>query len=369
MRRWPPTGKPPRHCRDSNKDTRMKVSASIELVMQLAGQEAIAGKFKEIQPEHLCMALLKLSELPVVDVDRIASGSSAAKELAAEVAAVREALQGRSIDTTRTRRQLRDRLGSGGSPYDGGPMHRSPPSRQLFDAADRLADDARSDALAARHLLEALLAEPTAAIAKVLGEAAGARPEPARITKTPLLDEHGRDLTQLAAAGQLACPPGREAESKSVAHLLAQPNCCCVLLVGCDKDVMESVAATLAHMAIAGTPKGLRAKRIIDVGAVQPQGSNANETTRLLDAVLAEAASVPDVIVLVPPIETVKTPASLDAWPARLKMALARGRIQCLCRVSEHAYQSRMAKDPQWRRIAKAMWVRAERSVELPDEL
>ena len=55
----------------------MKVSASVEMVMQLAGQEAIAAEFKEIEPEHLLAALLKFSELPTEEMDKIAPGSTA----------------------------------------------------------------------------------------------------------------------------------------------------------------------------------------------------------------------------------------------------------------------------------------------------
>ena len=107
----------------------MKVSASIELVVQLAGQEAIAGRHKEIEPEHVCLALLKLAELPVEEADKIAPGSSAARELAAEVGAVREELQVRGVDTTEIRRRLRRTLGRGRNAYEGGPMHRSPAGR------------------------------------------------------------------------------------------------------------------------------------------------------------------------------------------------------------------------------------------------
>ena len=37
----------------------MKVSASIEFVMQLAGQEAIAGEYEKITPDHLMLGILK----------------------------------------------------------------------------------------------------------------------------------------------------------------------------------------------------------------------------------------------------------------------------------------------------------------------
>ena len=48
----------------------MKIAASIELVMQLAAQEATSGRFKEIEPPHIVAAILKFAELPGGEVER-----------------------------------------------------------------------------------------------------------------------------------------------------------------------------------------------------------------------------------------------------------------------------------------------------------
>lgn len=109
----------------------MKVSASIELSWQLAGREAIAGEFGQIEPEHFFAAVLKLAELPVEDVGNFAPGANVARELAAEVNTIRQELESRSIDSIRVRRALRARLGKGGAPYDGGENHRSQASKDL----------------------------------------------------------------------------------------------------------------------------------------------------------------------------------------------------------------------------------------------
>ena len=98
----------------------MRVSASVELVWQLAAREAVAGEFGEIEPEHFMMALLKFAELPVEQVENIAAGAEAAKDLALEVGTVRERLESLSVETTKARRKLRGRVGRGKSPYEGG---------------------------------------------------------------------------------------------------------------------------------------------------------------------------------------------------------------------------------------------------------
>ena len=59
----------------------MKVSASTELVWQLAGQEAMVRQFEKIEPEHFCIALLKFSEIPVEEVEKIAPGAEVARAM------------------------------------------------------------------------------------------------------------------------------------------------------------------------------------------------------------------------------------------------------------------------------------------------
>ena len=77
-------------------------------------------------------------------------------------------------------------------------------------AAAKLADEAGGDALMAKHVLDALLATPTPAMAKALGEAVGPKAvRKPKGSKTPLLDESGVDLTAMAAEGKLSPPSGR----------------------------------------------------------------------------------------------------------------------------------------------------------------
>ncbi|MCP4897997.1 MAG: hypothetical protein GY906_13575, partial [bacterium] len=145
----------------------MRVSASIQLVWQMAGREAAAGQFEEITPEQFCLALLKFSELPVDEVGEIGLDANAARELASEVRALRRELEGRSVDSTTIRRALRRTLGSGGRPFEGGELHRSQASRDLFDATARRIDDAGGDTLEPIHLFSELMEQPTEVIAEL----------------------------------------------------------------------------------------------------------------------------------------------------------------------------------------------------------
>jgi ATP-dependent Clp protease ATP-binding subunit ClpC len=315
------------------------------------------------------MALLKFSELPVEEVNKIAPGSEAARDLAVEVHAIREELTGRSVDSTRARRRLREQLGKGDGPPEDRQMHRSPASRELFDAAAKLADDSSSEVFAARHLLQAMLASPTPAMAHVLAEAPASPAKPAEHAKTPLLDKHGRDLTRLAASGQLPRPSGRDVECRSLAQVLAQPNCRGVWLVTDGQEVAESVVAGLAYLAIGSSGGDLKGKRIIDLTGIALKGGQAKEGIQLLEQFLAEVAAMAEAILFVPPVESQGSGRSAATWTELLKTAVPKGKFRFLCRVSPATYQERLAKDPQWKRLAKAMWIRGERTDVLPDEL
>ena len=346
----------------------MRVSASIELLMQMAAQEAIAGEFGEIAPEHLLMALLKLSELPVQEVGKIAPGAEVVRQLAVEVDALRNELAGRSIDSTDARRRLRGVLGNGGQHYEDGPMHRSPACREIFDEAAKLADEVDSETLEAIHLLRAVLASPTPAVKQVLGGALG--PKVPKPTETPLLNEHGKDLTRLATEGELREVSGRQAECRVLIEVLGQKKSRGILLVSESNGAARSVVEAVAHV-IAGRdcPPELKGRRVIDINPQRSAGKKATETMDLVTRQLAEAAKAPEVILVVPAIEDDTEGEKDSRWPEQLKTALSRGGLRCICQVAPSAYRTQMEKDRQWRRFATTVWVHDQASNEIPTEL
>lgn len=346
----------------------MKVSATIELVWQIAGQEAIAGSFKEIEPDHFCLALLKFSELPVEEVGRVANGAEVARELAVEVDAVREEIEGRTIDSKATRRALRTLIGKGDSDYDGGRMHRSQASRGLFDAASKLADDAGADTLLARHLIETLLASPTRAMAEVLGESIHRRK--AKPSKTPLLDQCGRDLTALAKEGSLATDFERSAETKALLQILSQNNRRNVFLVEESDEAIRTVIESAAHVLVSGdAPVALKGKRLIDVSSVGFSNEEIEDSFLELEKAMGEASAAGDVILFGPAVDATsgsdQAPASLE-W---LRSAFSRSCMPHICRVAPPVYQQWIAKNRLWRDLAQGMWLHNEKHDGLPDEL
>jgi ATP-dependent Clp protease ATP-binding subunit ClpA len=346
----------------------MKISMSTELVWQIAAREAAAGEFKEIEPEHFLLALLKFSELPVEEVGKIAAGTEAAGELTAELNATRETLINRSIESKPFRRQLRTLLGKGGYPYDSGKMHRSKISRELFNTAARLATDVGKDVLTTEHLLEAIFVSPPSAIVRVLGDDLGQ--SEIRPSKTPLLDEYGRDLTKEAVTGELPVVSGRKAESNALIRALTQVDPRCVFLISNnDADARSVVLAAAGVIGAEGTPSNIKSKRIVDVTGVKSASGYEPEIIDRLERIFAESANETSVILYLPAIEDTKGTISDSDWLKRLKLMLGKEAVQCICRLAPAVHQKWIVKDSEWRRLAEAMWVYEEARREVPAEI
>jgi len=346
----------------------MKLTASIDLVWQLAAREAIAAEFKEIEPEHVFAAVLKFSELPANDLEKLGAGAEAVKVLTADVNAVREALGERAIDSTCARRGLRAQLGKGDSPFPGGTIHRSQASRELFDAAAKLAADAGSETLTAKHLLDAILVSPSSKMAQVLGGSVVLKmPKP---TKTPLLDAVGRDLTGLAAEGTLVAAADRQAECKALLQTLSQEARKSVFLVAESDDAVRTVIGAIAQaIAKKNVPPSLQDRRIIDLTALAGNMTDGGKAEQQAVKLFAEAATAKEVILFVPAIEASRGITKPEERLNFLKTRLKDGAAQCICRVAPQVYEQWVKKDPVWKQIAEVMHVHDTQTNKLPYEL
>lgn len=346
----------------------MRVSASIELMMQLAAQEAIAAEFKEIEPEHCLGSILKLSELPVEEVDKLVPVADVAQQLAAEVSALREELVRRSIDSTTGRRRLREVLGRGKCPYEGGQIHRSAASRELFDQAVRLADDAGSDTLTTSHLLQAILAQPTPCMRQALGEAAFE--VPAGVASTPALDEHGRDLVRLAVEGKLPPASDRAAPARALLRALAQADGQSVFLVTALDTLAMSVITDVAQaIGKKDCPASLKGKRLVDISAVRPEGRADPQALELLDQLLSEAAGAKEVMLVLPAWEDAASAGGADRWLETFGPVCRQRRVTCICRLAPAICEARMREDRGFKQIAQFLWIEQAVSREIPHEL
>lgn len=337
----------------------MKLSASTELLWQLAGKEAIAAKFKEIEPEHFWMALLKFAELPVEQTEKIAAGAEAAKQLAADVRTLRDALAKRNIDCTRARREIRAKLGQGKHAFDGGQIHRAPASRDLFDAAARMADE-MNEVITPNHLFQALLIAPSDYVREVLGEAAQASKLP--LANTPLLNEHHKDLNDPSGHWQ-----EREVEKNALVQALAQPKCRCVFFVSDNDRHVSSVVFNLAHT-LSKCAETLKDHPVFNLVALKPAGQGENELLDLWERLFAEATGTHKAILYIPPLE-MSEESRVREWLHVVKEWLGKGGFRCVGRISPEVYLKWIKPDPAWRSLSQSMWIQRESQMELPREL
>jgi hypothetical protein len=253
----------------------MKISVSSDLVWKIAIREAATGEFKEIEPDHFCLAVLKFAELSAKGVEEAGAEAELSQHIAGDAQLVREGLQKCGIESTGARRKLRRQLGKGDTPHIGVTIHRSASSRALFESAARLASESGS-AVTPLHLLTALVEAPTPAIEQaVLGKA----PEPPSPTALPLLDKHDRDLVKRLAEEKIQVKPGIAAQSKALLQALEQKNRKSILLVSHSDDRVADLAAALAGaIAAKGAPDGLKGRRLMDISEnsrhTRPRGSD-----------------------------------------------------------------------------------------------
>lgn len=344
----------------------MKLSAALDLVWQLAAQEAVNAAFAAIEPEHLLEAVLKFAELPRAEFEPAGIAAALARPLADEVGQIQAELAQRRIDSRTARRRLRVRLGQGNQPAPGpAAIHRSPASRARFAAAGDLARQRGQAATGVAHLLAALLASPTPAMVEVLGPALNAGP--ARPPTPSQWIAPGRDLVPLAAAGRLPAPPDRQPECTALLQMWGQPRTRGVLLIGAAAAIGATVTA-LAHALAMRPAEALPPlRRLVDLGAWPAE--QPDQFPEGLPELLGQAAGQEDLVLVLPAIRDEPDSAAQHAYRALLAHALRNKSPRCLCPVEPAAYRRWLEKDMTWQRLARAMWLRPAAAAGLPSQL
>lgn len=258
----------------------MKLSPGLQLVWNLAARETLAAAMAEIEPEHFLCAILKYVELTNADLESVAAQPVAATLLVAERDQLRVVAVGRSIDSTRVRRRLRQELGRGASPPTGEVIHRSDASRRLFENAAKLALRDLG-VIETPHLLRVLMDAPTPAMVKVLGKGkvGEARVDKSRV-RSVLLERHTRDL------GELEVPPPPEVAGPQgvvLSEALQADRSDWVLLI-CEPQVNPHSLAALAQSAGEETPRIL----VFNPAGMKVDPDHGSEFATSLTDLLAE---------------------------------------------------------------------------------
>ncbi len=170
-------------------------------------------------------------------------------------------------------------------------------------------------------------------------------------SKTPVLDNFGRDLTKLAEEGKLDPIVGREREIERVAQVLSRRKKNNPVLIGEPGVGKTAIAEGLAMRIIQRkVSRVLYDKRIVtlDLAALVAGTKYRGQFEERMKAVMNELEKSPDVILFIDELHTIVgaggASGSLDA-SNMFKPALARGEIQCIGATTLDEYRQYIEKD------------------------
>ena len=181
-------------------------------------------------------------------------------------------------------------------------------------------------------------------------------------SRTPVLDNFGRDITRAAEEGKLDPIVGREREMERIAQILSRRKKNNPILIGEPGVGKSAIAEGLAIRIIKRqVPRSLFNKRIIalDLGSLVAGTKYRGQFEERMKAVLNELEKNPDVILFIDEIHTLvgagNATGSLDA-SNMFKPALARGEIQVIGATTLDEYRQYIEKDGALeRRFQKVM--------------
>jgi len=307
-----------------------------------AKKEALRCGHPSLRTEHVLLGLLK-------DPDN--TGCAVLRECGIDLRAIRAKLS------------LRMTAGGTSSPTDEIPFSVS--ARRVLRYSANEAKSMNHRYVGTEHLLLGLIRERSGLASDVLHEiGVNLLMVKRRILETttmehatpgksasPALDEIGRDVTKLAADGNLDPVIGRTKEIERAMQILCRRTKNNPVLIGEPGVGKTAIAEGLAQLLIKGeVPETLRGKRIValDVGALVAGTKYRGQFEERLKTVLREITSTKKVILFVDELHTLvgagSAEGSIDA-ANMLKPALARGEIQCIGATTAKEYRRIIGKD------------------------
>ncbi len=181
-------------------------------------------------------------------------------------------------------------------------------------------------------------------------------------SKTPVLDNFGRDLTRQAEDGKLDPIVGREKEIERVSQILSRRKKNNPILIGEPGVGKSAIAEGLALRIVQRkVSRVLFNKRVVtlDLASLVAGTKYRGQFEERMKAVMNELEKSPDVILFIDEIHTIVgaggASGSLDA-SNMFKPALARGEIQCIGATTLDEYRQYIEKDGALdRRFQKVM--------------
>ncbi|NVJ88128.1 MAG: ATP-dependent Clp protease ATP-binding subunit [Flavobacteriaceae bacterium] len=177
------------------------------------------------------------------------------------------------------------------------------------------------------------------------------KPKASKKSKTPVLDNFGRDLTALAELGKLDPVVGRKKEIERVSQILSRRKKNNPMLIGEPGVGKSAIAEGLALRIVdRKVSRILFDKRIVslDLASLVAGTKYRGQFEERMKALMNELEKNDDIILFIDEIHTIVgaggATGSLDA-SNMLKPALARGEIQCIGATTLDEYRTNIEKD------------------------
>jgi len=170
-------------------------------------------------------------------------------------------------------------------------------------------------------------------------------------SKTPTLDQYGRDLTAEAAEGKLDPAAGRQRELRRVITVLGRRQKNNPVLIGEPGVGKTAIVEGLARRIQEGNvPASLRGKRIVslNMGGMVAGAMFRGQFEQRIKSILEELRQANDVIVFIDELHTVVGAGAAEGAVGAsdmLKPALARGELRCIGATTLDEYRKHIEKD------------------------
>ena len=355
-----------------------KFSPRVKDVISYSREEALRLGHDYIGTEHLLLGLIREGDGMAIKI-----------------------LKGLGVDTSRLRRSVEDAVkGTSSTTVNLGNIPLTKQAEKVLKITYLEAKIFKSDVIGTEHLLLSVLRDEENIASQILlqynvnydifkaeveqnketfrdeapGSAAGdddfreeeSFSQPKKVSdiksKTPVLDNFGRDLTKAAEEGKLDPIVGREKEIERVSQILSRRKKNNPILIGEPGVGKSAIAEGLALRIVQRkVSRVLFNKRVVtlDLASLVAGTKYRGQFEERMKAVMNELEKSPDVILFIDEIHTIVgaggASGSLDA-SNMFKPALARGEIQCIGATTLDEYRQYIEKDGALdRRFQKVM--------------
>jgi ATP-dependent Clp protease ATP-binding subunit ClpC len=326
-------------------------------VMALANQEAQRFNHEYIGTEHILLGLVK---------EGSGVGATVLKNL--------------EVDIKKLRFGVEKLVKSGPDMVTMGKLPQTPRAKKVIEYAIEEARSLNHNYVGTEHILLGLLRESEGIAAQVLLDlglkledvrqevlnllGAGVDDGPAALgmkmtptigrktkSKTPALDSFGRDLTQLAASGELDPVIGRKKEIERLVQILCRRTKNNPVLLGeagvGKTAIVEGLSQQIVNKKV---PEILKGKRmvVLDLAMMVAGTKYRGQFEERIKAVINEVRRAKNVVLFVDELHTLVgaggAEGAIDASNV-LKPALARGEVQCIGATTLDEYRKHIEKD------------------------